>query len=93
MQDFILLDGEKIQSLRKSKGHTQEGLAHESGLSQGYISRIERGTFTKSMSLPALMRLASALGATLDEIIMKGGQGVDEGSSHGDLLRRDHNGC
>lgn len=59
--------GNRIKEIRVSKKWTQARLAEESGVEPSYISHIERGV-TK-LSLPTLICVANALGATLDEIV------------------------
>lgn len=51
---------------RATMGLTQEGLAAATGVSRQTIISIERGRFDPS--LPLAFRLASALGARIDEI-------------------------
>ncbi len=59
--------GNRIKAIRVSKKWTQARLAEESGVEPSYISHIERGV-TK-LSLPTLICVANALGATLDELV------------------------
>lgn len=59
--------GNRIKEIRIAKKWTQARLAEESGVEPSYISHIERGV-TK-LSLPTLICVANALGATLDEIV------------------------
>lgn len=59
--------GNRIKEIRVSKKWTQARLAEESGVEPSYISHIERGV-TK-LSLPTLICVANALGATLDELV------------------------
>lgn len=48
--------GSRIQTLRQRRGLTQDQLAHDCGLSQKYLSELERGE--KSASLDTLIALA-----------------------------------
>lgn len=59
--------GQRIKELRTAKGWTQAKLAEKSGIEPSNISHIERAA-TK-LSLPTLVNIANALGATLDEIV------------------------
>lgn len=59
--------GNRIKEVRSAKGWTQAKLAEESGVEPSYISHIERGV-TK-LSLPTLICIANALGASLDELV------------------------
>lgn len=56
--------GERIRTLREQRGLTREQLAAAAGLSAVYVKKLEAGE-RRSPSLPALERLARALGATL----------------------------
>lgn len=51
--------GDRVRTLRKACGLTQEALAHRSGLDRTYISQIERGVCNPS--LMALLNMATAL--------------------------------
>ena len=66
MIDYVII-GKRIKELRCAKGMTQAALAELSGVEPSNISHIERAA-TK-LSLPTLVAIANALGATLDEIV------------------------
>jgi transcriptional regulator with XRE-family HTH domain len=55
--------GTEIRHLRKARGMTLTGLSKETGLSQGYLSQIERGI--SSPSVKALHSISRALGVTI----------------------------
>lgn len=59
--------GARIRSKRKKLGMTQQQLAEAADLSDTNISHIERGA-TK-LSLPSLIAVSNALGATADELL------------------------
>ena len=59
--------GQKIRKYRKAHGFSQEQLAEQIGISVTHMSHIETGS-TK-LSLPALIDIANALGATTDQIL------------------------
>ena len=59
--------GRRIRDKRKACGMTQAALAERSGVEPSNISHIERAA-TK-LSLPTLVMIANALGATLDELV------------------------
>ena len=59
---------------RKLKSMTQEKLAEEVGITPQYLSRIENGGYTKSVSLSTLMKIAEKLGITMSELM----DGVEE---------------
>jgi len=62
--------GERIRNERKSAGLTQEGLGEKAELSYKYIGELERGQV--NASLDTLYRIATALGTTIDKLILKG---------------------
>ena len=43
MSDFLRSIGERIRTIRKLKGLTQEQLAEKTGLQDSYIGGVERG--------------------------------------------------
>lgn len=51
--------GANVRRLRKAKGLSQEGLAHEAGMSMRYLAGLERGE--ENPSLLFLVKLADAL--------------------------------
>jgi len=56
---------ENIRKLRKARGLTQAQLAHRCGITEFYISRLERGKDTNP-TLNILIRLSTILGVSLD---------------------------
>jgi ribosome-binding protein aMBF1 (putative translation factor) len=58
--------GERIRAAREARGYTQVNLAAAAGISQGYLSQIERDEREPTLSIAA--RLAGALGVSLDEL-------------------------
>ena len=56
--------GERIATLRKEKGMTQQDLADVTGLFRNHISRIEQGRY--SVGFDTLQAIAEALGGTID---------------------------
>jgi transcriptional regulator with XRE-family HTH domain len=64
--DLVNLDGRighDVKGLRKARSMTLSALASASGLSQGYLSQIERGL--ASPSVKALYSISRALGVTI----------------------------
>ncbi len=59
--------GTRIKNLRINQNMTQERLAEFAGLSITHTSHVETGN-TK-VSLPSLVKIANALGVTLDELV------------------------
>ena len=66
MLDYKVI-GNRIREQRTKLGLTQAELAERSGVEPSNISHIERAA-TK-LSLPTLVSIANALGATLDELV------------------------
>lgn len=57
-QNLVKL-GEKIRTLRTSKGYSQEEIADASGMGHTYMGRVERGE--KNISIQNLIQIAFAL--------------------------------
>ena len=68
--------GAKIVFYRKLRSMTQEKLAEEVGITPQYLSRIENGGYTKSVSLSTLMMIAGALDVTMSQLM----EGVEDTS-------------
>jgi len=60
--------GRMLKALREEKGWTQDELAKRAKLTKPYISQLESGA-RKNPSLPALQRLAKALGVPVTELL------------------------
>ncbi len=58
--------GERVRSLRKERGLSQEALAELSGLDRTYVSGIERGI--RNVALRNIDALAKALHVSLAEL-------------------------
>ena len=58
--DSLIKLGEDLRALRKAQGLTLMDLAHESGRSVSFLSKIERGLARPSVT--ALQEIAEALG-------------------------------
>lgn len=59
--------GSKLRDYRKQKNMTQEELSKRSGVSRKTICDLESG-MEKNATSKTLLRIANALGATVDEI-------------------------
>ena len=57
----------RLKRLRDERGLTQEQLAKRSGVSHGYLARLEIGMHDPSLS--TLAKLAKALKVTVDELL------------------------
>ncbi|MCB2229018.1 MAG: XRE family transcriptional regulator [Desulfarculaceae bacterium] len=59
--------GKNLRGMRKAAGLSLEDLAQKTGLSKGYLSKLENSP--KSPPLSTLVVIAKALGATLSELL------------------------
>jgi len=59
-----------LKKLRQKKGWSQEKLAREASISYNTLIKIERGGI-KNPKLETLIKLAKALGVSIDELIGK----------------------
>jgi transcriptional regulator with XRE-family HTH domain len=59
--------GHRLRELRQKYGVTQEQLSAATGLTEGYISNMERGL--KVPSLTTILRIAVALGCKVTELV------------------------
>lgn len=57
----------RLKRLREERGLTQERLAKQSGVSHGYLARLEIGMHDPSLS--TLAKLAKALKVTVAELV------------------------
>jgi len=64
----ISINKARIKYLRESQRIHQADLADAAGVDQRFISHIETGR--KDPSVKVLVRIAKALGATLDELVV-----------------------
>jgi len=60
----------KLKEIRKARGWTQQTLSDKSGVGRGMIARIETGA-TAEPTVSTLIKLANALGVTIDELVDK----------------------
>ena len=63
------LVGHNIKALRNARGWTQEKLASEAGIDQGYLGTLERGTV--NVSLDTLAKLAKSLKVEIVDLLKK----------------------
>ena len=66
--------GRNLQRLREEHGLSQAALARLSEVSQALISRLEAGE-RQDAGGALLLRIARALGVTVDELLREGGDG------------------
>ena len=60
MNEFLKLFGQRLATVRKERGWSQEQLALESGVARSYLSGVERGQ--RNISLINICRFAETLG-------------------------------
>lgn len=83
--DFLKLVGERIRTLRKEKGYTQELLAEKSGIYITSISDIERGE--RNISMETLEKVITALEVNaVDVFRFEGIEGIKERTDKKSLL-------
>ena len=66
MQEVQRKLGKKIAELRRKKGFSQEGFAHECQFHRSYMGAVERGE--KNITIQMLVRIAKALKISLGEL-------------------------
>jgi len=72
-EDYFERLGSRVQELRSARGWTQQQLADAAGLDRTYISGLEHGK--QNPTIGALLRLATALEARLDHLVVPGTAG------------------
>ncbi len=78
--------GRRIRKLRKMQDRTLDSLAHEIGLTKGYLSKVETGR--QIPPLATLSKLAKALGTDLAGLVESSDRG--EATYHGISVVRAH---
>ncbi len=66
MQEIQKKLGKRIAELRKKRGFSQEGFAHECGFHRSYMGALERGE--KNVTIQLIDRVAKALKIPLAEL-------------------------
>src|SRR6059036_3670273 len=81
--------GHSIRALRRRRRWTQQRLADEAEVSRSAIVRIETGLADR-VTLSMLIRVANALGATINVRVLWHGEGLDRllDASHAELTDR-----
>lgn len=77
----VRLRNEAMLSSREMLGLSQTQLAEQCGLTQGYISRLERLDYPQELQYERVVLIANALGLTVDDIFpekMQGWRGQTE---------------
>ena len=65
--------GQNLRSIRKSKGFSQERLAHDAGIDRSYIGKIERGQ--ANITLEKLYIIAELLECSPKDLIPEFNEG------------------
>ena len=66
--------GDRIREIRESKRLTQDKVAEVTGISKGFISDVENNK--RNVSSEYLLRIANALGASVDYLLRGPSEGV-----------------
>ncbi len=82
MDNVRSLVGERIRSLRKERGWSQEELGEKADLHHTYVGAVERGE--KNASIDTLDKIADALGIEMVDLftLTKGKMNVDKLRAH-----------
>lgn len=78
---------ERVRGLREARGWSQRALDRASGLSHGYVSKLEAGQIP-NFSVSQLRKIANALGVTVEDMVggiyeSSGESGEKSGASGG----------
>lgn len=60
--------GQNLRAIRKSKGFSQERLAHDAGIDRSYVGKIERGQV--NITLEKIYRFAGLLECSPKDLIV-----------------------
>ena len=71
LDEFYSVIRRKMRMFRKEKGITQRELAEKIGVSEGYISDIERDSKDKHPSIDCLLKISDVLGIELVDLLSK----------------------
>jgi transcriptional regulator with XRE-family HTH domain len=66
MQEVQKRLGKRVADLRRKKGFSQEGFAHECGFHRSYMGAVERGE--KNITIAMIEKIAKALDLGLSEL-------------------------
>jgi transcriptional regulator with XRE-family HTH domain len=65
-EQYLKMVGQNLRRLRKARGFTMEGLAHEADMEYRQLGRIERGEI--NTSILSLLRVCEALHVDISEL-------------------------
>lgn len=74
----VRVDGERLRALRLERGLTQEELEALSGVTQGHLTKLERGLRPWASAI-TLAKLAAALGVEIADLLVGGGVEGEQG--------------
>ncbi|OHY56135.1 transcriptional regulator [Shewanella algae] len=75
----LVLFGQRVRTLRKIKGLSQESMAALAGLDRSYMGHIERGE--KNITLLKIYQISDALGIEVSDLFPREGVAVRLNSS------------
>ena len=78
--------GISVNKLRKNAGMTLKELSEKTGLSQGFLSKFERGQTT--IAVDSLLQIAAALGTSIDQLLAQ--KGTDEPPNAAHIIHRSY---
>ena len=78
--------GISVNKLRKDAGMTLKELSEKTGLSQGFLSKFERGQTT--IAVDSLLQITAALGTSIDQLLAQ--KGADESSQTANIIHRSY---
>jgi len=82
---FLIFVGERIRTLRKEKGYSQEVLAEKAEVHPTYLSDIERGE--RNISMETLEKIITALDINaVDLFRFEGIEGIEERTDKKELM-------
>src|SRR3954471_12767107 len=76
--------GERLRDIRRLRRATLKTIADRAGVSESFLSQVERGR--ASASIASLQRIAAALGVSLADLFEPGGAAAPRGVRHADLF-------
>ncbi|HDZ38434.1 MAG TPA: XRE family transcriptional regulator [Marinobacter sp.] len=60
--------GRNLRAMRKAKGFSQEGLAHEAGIDRSYVGKIERGEV--NVTIERIYQFANCLECSPKDLVL-----------------------
>ena len=78
LRQMRLVLGQNIRSRREALGYSQEKLAFLAGMGAAHLGNIERGSDKNNPTLSTLLKIATGLHTTLEELLEGSCQPADE---------------